>query len=43
MNKYLKDYEWADIAAMVRNGKAEPRETEAGAEGKLLVDRKSVV
>ena len=37
MNKYLKDYEWADIAAMVRNGKAEPRETEAGAEGKLLV------
>jgi retinol dehydrogenase 13 len=37
LNKYLKEYEWSNIAAMIRNGKAEPRETQEGCDGKLAV------
>lgn len=37
MNKYLKEYEWSNIAAMLRNNKAEPRETEDRCDGKFAV------
>jgi retinol dehydrogenase 13 len=37
VNKYLKEYEWSNIAAMLRNNKAEPRETEERCDGKLAV------
>jgi retinol dehydrogenase 13 len=37
VNKYLKEYEWSNIAAMIRNCKAEPGETAARCDGKLAV------
>lgn len=37
MNKYLREYEWSNIAAMLRNNKAEPAETAARCDGKLAV------
>jgi len=36
-NKYLKEYEWSNIAAMLRNNQADPRETEKRCDGKLAV------
>jgi retinol dehydrogenase 13 len=36
-NKYLKEYEWSNVAAMLRNNRAEPEETEARCDGKLAV------
>lgn len=37
MNKYLKEYEWSNIGAMIQNNKAEPKETIEGCAGKLVV------
>jgi retinol dehydrogenase 13 len=37
VNKYLKQYEWSDMAAMLRNNKAEPKQTDEGCAGKLVV------
>ncbi|MBL8965374.1 MAG: SDR family NAD(P)-dependent oxidoreductase [Spirochaetaceae bacterium] len=37
MNKYLKQYEWSNIGAMVRNNKAIPKETDARFDGRLVV------
>jgi len=37
MNKYLKEYEWSNIGAMLRNNKAEPKETPETCAGRLVV------
>jgi len=37
MNKYLKQYEWSNIGAMLRNNKASPKETDARCDGRLVV------
>lgn len=37
MNKYLKDYEWSNIAAMLRNSKAAPKEIKDRCRGSLVV------
>ncbi|NLK05494.1 MAG: SDR family NAD(P)-dependent oxidoreductase [Spirochaetales bacterium] len=37
MNPYLKEYEWANIAAMLRNNKAEPKQESKDLRGKLVV------
>ncbi len=36
MNKYLKDYEWSDIGAMIRNNRADPARTAEACAGKLV-------
>ena len=37
MNKYLKEYEWSNIGAMLRNNKANPKEIADTCVGNLLV------
>ena len=37
MNKYLKEYEWSNIAAMMKNNKADPKEIADTCEGNLVV------
>ena len=37
MNKYLKDYEWSNIGAMLRNSKADPKECNDDFKGRLVV------
>lgn len=36
-NPYMKEYQWSNIAAMLRNNRSLPRTTEEGATGKLTV------
>ncbi|MBL7005573.1 MAG: SDR family NAD(P)-dependent oxidoreductase [Spirochaetia bacterium] len=37
MNKYLKEYKWSNIAAMLRNNKSKPAECHESANGKLVL------
>lgn len=37
MNKYLKEYEWSNIGAMLKNNKAEPKGLETDSKGLLVV------
>ncbi len=37
MNKYLKEYEWSNIGAMLRNNKVDPKECSDDFRGKLVV------
>lgn len=37
VNKYLKEYEWSNIFAMLRNNKAAPKETQKNCEGLQVV------
>lgn len=37
MNTYLKEYEWSNIAAMLKNNKADPKDVEADSKGFLVV------